>query len=1079
MIDALAFDRPVAADARQMGDGRETGLVHGTGTLPRNRPDHIRDVSMDTSSSSWIPIDRFRNGRFAVMAAKSTRRILSLVLTLSVSAAALVPAALAQAAPVPGIGANDIPIPTPKPGERWTTAEFRRNWGNSMIGQQEALRRGFTGRGVLVGVLDSGVAAFLNPDGRFAWVDPEIAGRLSPLTRYFADRGPEFAFRPANNSILSRDGHGVHVMGTIGAAADGTGMMGIAPGVNLLGLKVFNDTFQRADAFLTAVDWGLAAGTRIFNASLGPTIAEDAQTWNLAAEHMWQLAAVRRAMESGAIMVVAAGNDGGFAPASANPIGLGIAPYIRPATWFDTAKTADPVAGVNLYDFRGPLAAILASTSDPALRALVLRATDFSDWQSLPGRLVAVANIDRDGSIWRSSNQCGVAMNWCISAPGRNILSSALPFLDEDENGNAIIFDTNYRTDTGTSMAAPHVAGALAVLMEAYPSYTPGQLVDLMFQTAQDLGAPGVDRVFGHGLLRLDWALQGPNLLDPLSTATYLANLGTDERWRMSVSSLGGFEKAGEGVLTFDANRSYGFARAASVTGGGLIVNGVLSAASFTVGAGTIVSGNGLIAAATTISGTLSPGTSPGLLTFAAPVMLTPSALTRIEVDGPNPVAGPGGFDRIIVTGAANGFAANGTLAPVTRGITPPANNTFTPVLGQSFRIVEAQGGVTGSFTSLTQPSTGLSPGMRFDTVYRANAIDLVVTPSAFSVPGRFVNAAAAATALDAIRPTAGVRPGAATRALFDALYSGANLEIGLAQLGRPDRARSMDAAFAGLAGWGAVMQRAPRGRGAWAEGFAEVGTWRESAGVMRHTIAANGAGVGVSVSLGPGAYAGVSGGLIDASAREGGAEAGAADLFTGAVYGGWAQGRYAARAYLGYTAGGSAVRTGSTALGFGAMTAEANLSGVFGGAGFEAALGQDAPYTAYIELDAASLTFDSVALSPAGFGLAAPEETLSRATSRAGVAYETSDMLGDGVLGIRLDVAWVHDLVRDDAAVLTLGGMPFAVTLPDASRNQIEAGAEVTFRLGASFEASLGLSGRAGSSRTAGGGHGALVWRF
>lgn len=1034
----------------------------------------------------WTTIPRFgnppdefdRDGVFG-LAVSSSIRSLGFALALTVFGNTLAPAAFGQAAPVPGIGANNIPIPQPKPGERWTVAEFRRNWGNAMIGQQEALRRGLTGRGVLVGVLDSGVAAFLNPDGRFAWVDLEIAGRLSPLTRYFADRGPEFAFRPVSNSITSRDGHGVHVMGTIGAAADGTGMMGVAPGANLLGLKVITDGFQRPDVFLTAVDWGLAAGTRIFNASLGPVIPEGTRTWNLSSEHMWQLAAARRALEAGAIMVVAAGNDGGFAPASANPVGLGLAPYITRATWFDPAKTADPLAGVNLYDFRRSLADLLASTTDPALRALVLRATDFSDWQSLPGRLVSVANIDRDGSIWRTSNHCGVAMNWCLSAPGRAIVSSALPWLDEDEDGNIILNDTSYRTDTGTSMAAPHVAGALAVLMEAYPRYTPGQLVDLMFQTAQDLGAPGIDPVFGHGLLRLDWALTGPIALDPAATSTYVATLAESERWRMSVSARGGFEKAGAGVLTFDASRTYAFERAASLTGGGLMVNGVFSAASFTVGAGTTLSGNGLIAAATTISGTLSPGASPGLLTFAAPVTLTPGALTRIEVDGPNPVAGAGGFDRIVVTGAANGFAANGMLAPVTRGITPPANNNFTPVLGQSFRIVEAQGGVTGSFTSLTQPATGLAAGTRFDTVYRANAIDLVVTPSAFSAPGRFVNAAAAATALDAIRPAAGVRPEADVKALFDALYGGANLELGIAQLGRPDRARSMDAAFAGVAGWGAVMQRTPGDRGAWSAGFAEAGAWRESAGVARHTTAASGAGAGVSIGVGPNAWAGLSGGVIDASARDGGAEAGAADLFTGAVYGGWAQGRYAARAHLGYTAGDGAVRTGAAALGFGAVTAEAGVSGVFGGAGFEAALGPDAPYTAYVEIDAASLTFDAVALSSAGFGLAAPEETLSRATSRAGVAYETSDALGDGVLGIRLDIAWVHDLVRDDAAVLTLGGTPFAVTLPDASRNQIEAGAEVTFKLGASFEASLGLSGRAGSSRTAGGGFGTIAWRF
>lgn len=201
--------------------------------------------------------------------------------------------------------------------------------------------------------------------------------------------------------------------------------------------------------------------------------------------------------------------------------------------------------------------------------------------------------------------------------------------------------------------------------------------------------------------------------------------------------------------------------------------------------------GTGLIGGGTTIAtgGTLAPGNSPGTLTFAAPVAMAPGATLQLDIDGPGTGTGAGSYSRVVVTGAGNGFTADGTLQPLLRGIAPPATNGFTPALGQQFNVIAAQGGVLGGFTSLTQPA-GLAGGTRFDALYAPTTLNLVVTPASYGNLGQAglpqtANQSSVGRALDAIRPAAGLRMGGATGALFAPLYtlSGASIPQALEQL--------------------------------------------------------------------------------------------------------------------------------------------------------------------------------------------------------------------------------------------------------------------------------------------------------
>lgn len=76
----------------------------------------------------------------------------------------------------------------------------------------------------------------------------------------------------------------------------------------------------------------------------------------------------------------------------------------------------------------------------------------------------------------------------------------------------------------GTSLAAPQVSGAAAVVMGRWPYLSADRVATILLETAQDLGEPGVDEVYGHGLLRLDRAMQPQgDLIAPMSTGGSVA----------------------------------------------------------------------------------------------------------------------------------------------------------------------------------------------------------------------------------------------------------------------------------------------------------------------------------------------------------------------------------------------------------------------------------------------------------------------------------------------------------------------------------------------------------------------------
>lgn len=109
-----------------------------------------------------------------------------------------------------------------------------------------------------------------------------------------------------------------------------------------------------------------------------------------------------------------------------------------------------------------------------------------------PG-VIAVGAVDKNSKIGYFSSRGGKFNQVSISAPGVGIAST---------------FPTNsYRSLSGTSMACPHVAGAVALIKRRFPTATPAWIKQRLERTARDLGGPGHDSTYGAGLLSCDRAV--------------------------------------------------------------------------------------------------------------------------------------------------------------------------------------------------------------------------------------------------------------------------------------------------------------------------------------------------------------------------------------------------------------------------------------------------------------------------------------------------------------------------------------------------------------------------------------------
>ena len=114
--------------------------------------------------------------------------------------------------------------------------------------------------------------------------------------------------------------------------------------------------------------------------------------------------------------------------------------------------------------------------------------------------VIAVTAVDENDKLMPQANQ---GPHVALAAPGVNVLEAAPR--------------ATYNFTTGTSVAAAHVSGVAALILERSPGIDLATLEEVLFSTARDLGAPGRDPMFGYGLVdpyRALNALEGKAVAD-------------------------------------------------------------------------------------------------------------------------------------------------------------------------------------------------------------------------------------------------------------------------------------------------------------------------------------------------------------------------------------------------------------------------------------------------------------------------------------------------------------------------------------------------------------------------------------
>jgi subtilisin len=188
------------------------------------------------------------------------------------------------------------------------------SWNLDLINAPEAWAQGYTGQGIVVAVLDTGVN-YNHPDLAVnIWVNTrEIANNgIDDDGNGFVDdvRGWNFVDADTNDPMdfdsSDNIGHGTHVAGTIAALNNNFGITGVAPNAKIMPIRVIggnDDLFEdRFDANLAAgIRYAVDNGAKVLNISLGndPGDAPLVQT----------RLALKYARQFGAIAVMAAGNE--------------------------------------------------------------------------------------------------------------------------------------------------------------------------------------------------------------------------------------------------------------------------------------------------------------------------------------------------------------------------------------------------------------------------------------------------------------------------------------------------------------------------------------------------------------------------------------------------------------------------------------------------------------------------------------------------------------------------------------------------------------------------------------------------
>ncbi len=420
---------------------------------------------------------------------------------------------------------------------------------NPYVGAPEAWSMGYTGEGITVAVIDSGVD----------YTHPELAHAFEEYKGYdFFDNDPD----PMDGGY-----HGTHVTGTIVAES-----FGIAPDARILAYRVLGPNGGTSAQVIAGIEQAVIDGADVMNLSLGNDLNDADYATSIALD--W-------AMAEGVVAVTSNGNNGPYdwtvgSPAASREgisVGSTALPYID-VNLFTSTYSTYPSAKVmgyndlaelltlsgNTYEFdyvglgypenylgrsmEGKIALIQRGAitfvekaqiakDNGAVAAIIFNNTsgeintsgdfplptfqlDFKDGYNLYLELLNGVNTIAINlrhfaeTISEFSSRGPVYGTWMIkpdvSAPGDWIISTY-------PGGY-------YAYAGGTSMASPHVAAAAALILDAHPEYSPEDVKAALMNTAEKLYDPYTGELYpynvqGTGSIRIADAITTETLVTP------------------------------------------------------------------------------------------------------------------------------------------------------------------------------------------------------------------------------------------------------------------------------------------------------------------------------------------------------------------------------------------------------------------------------------------------------------------------------------------------------------------------------------------------------------------------------------
>lgn len=318
--------------------------------------------------------------------------------------------------------------------EEMALEKAQNQWNVTKVNAPSVWNLGYTGRGVIVAIIDTGV----NYD------HTDIKDNMWDGGEDFPHHGWDFLNN--DNDPMDDGGHGTHCAGTVSSYGTNGKQCGVAKDAKIMALKALGTGESPQSAAWSSIEFAISHGADVLSMSYGTKGGGGYWT---------DRAVMENVLHCGVVASVAAGNQGSNsqypAPYNVGSPGNCPSPWQHPDQTLGGGHTAVVTVGsVDSNDRRAS-----SSSYGPSSWTIGSNIGNYNDYPWTAGDSHNIGLIKPD-----------------IAAPGVNITS-----LDYSSN-------TGYASMSGTSMATPCVAGVMALMLEANPTLSPLEIDSIIETTA-------------------------------------------------------------------------------------------------------------------------------------------------------------------------------------------------------------------------------------------------------------------------------------------------------------------------------------------------------------------------------------------------------------------------------------------------------------------------------------------------------------------------------------------------------------------------------------------------------------------